>query len=62
MGFQDVASLPSRTRFSSMFLNNGGGGESLGTTTCLRTVVGCNQGHAPCKVFKLQQSLFLWTS
>ena len=59
MGFQDEASLPSRASFSTMFLNNCGGGESLGTTTCLKTVVGGKQGHAPSETLLLQQSLFL---
>ena len=28
------------------------------TTTCLKTVVGGKQGHAPCKILSLQQSTF----
>ena len=35
--------------FSTTFLKNCGRGESLWTTTCLRTVFGGKQGHAPCK-------------
>ena len=59
MGFQDVAFLPSRASFSTTFLKSYGRGESLVTTTCLKTVVGGKQGHAPCKILLLQQSLFL---
>ena len=59
MGFQDVAFLPSRASYSSTFLNNCGRGKSLGNTTCLKTAVGCKQGHAPCKIFSLQQNLFV---
>ena len=29
------------------------------TTTCPKTVVGGKQGHAPCKISLLQESLFL---
>ena len=58
MGFQDVVLLPSRASFSTTFLKNCGRGESLGTTTCLITVVGGKQGHARCKIPLLQQSLF----
>ena len=32
-------------------------GESLGTTTCPKAVVGGRQWHAPCKVLLLQQGL-----
>ena len=53
MSFQDVAFLP------PLELDRGGRGESLRTATYLKTVVGGKQGHAPCKVFPLQQSLFL---
>ena len=58
MDFQDVAFLPSRTRFSTTFLKNCGRDESLGTTTCLKNVVGGKQGHALCNIHLLQQSLF----
>ena len=37
-------------------------GESLGTTKCLKSVVVGNHGHAPCKIFSLQHSLFLCQS
>ena len=36
--------------------NEDGRGE---TTTCLKTVVGGRQRHAPCKVLSLQHNLFL---
>ena len=55
MGFHHVALLPFRACFSIIFLKNCGSGEHLGTTTCLRTVV----GHAPCKMLSLILSLFL---
>ena len=56
MGFQDVAFLPSRVSFSTIFLKNCGRGECLWTTACLKTVSGGKQGHAPCKILLLQQS------
>ena len=48
MGFQDEAFLSSRACFSTTFLKNCGRGECLGTTSCLRTMVGGKQGHVPC--------------
>ena len=39
MDFQDVAFLPTKASFSATFHNNCGRGESLGSTTCLKTVV-----------------------
>ena len=59
MGFQDVVFLPSKPSFNTTFLKTCGRGECLGSTTCLRTVVGGWQGHAPCKILSLQQSLFM---
>ena len=56
--FQDVAFLP-QANFSASFLKKYDRGESLGTTTCLRTVVGGKQGHAPCKIPFLQQRLVI---
>ena len=47
MGFQDMAFLPSRGRFSTTFLKNCGRGKSLGTTTCLKAVVGVSKGMLP---------------
>ena len=62
MGSHDVAFLPSKASFSTTFLTNGGRGEGLRTTTCLRTVVRGKQVHAPCKMLLLRQSLFLCQS
>ena len=45
-GFQDVAFLPFRASFSTTFFLTCRG-ESLGTTTCLKTVVGGEQGMLP---------------
>ena len=59
MGFPDVTFLPTPTRIYTMFFTNRGRGEGLGTTKCLRTVVGGKQGHAPCRILSSQQSLFL---
>ena len=39
-----VAFLPTQAGFYTGFLKNGGRGESLGTTTCLRTVFRGKQG------------------
>ena len=55
MDLHDVTFLPSQDSFPTTFLSNCGRGESLGATTCL-----CGkQGHAPCKILLLQQSLFV---
>ena len=59
MGFQDVAFLPSRASFYTTFLKNCGGGCEVGTVTYNKAVVGGKQGHAPCKMFPLQQILIL---
>ena len=59
MGLQDVAFLPSTASFYTTNLKYSGRGECLGTTTCLITVVGDKQGHAPCKILLLKKSLFL---
>ena len=40
----------SRASFFTTFLKDCGRGESLGTTTCLKPVVGGKQGHAPCRM------------
>ena len=58
MGLQDVAFLPSRASVSTKFLKKCGRGDSLRTTTCLRTVDGGKQGHALCRILLLQQSPF----
>ena len=54
MSFQDVAFLPYRATFSTTLLKNSGTGEGLGTTICLKAVVGgmgvC-KGGLPVKLF-----------
>ena len=60
MAFQDVAFLFSRATFYTTFPSTCGRGESLGTTTCPKNVVGGKQVHyAPCKILSLRQSLFV---
>ena len=49
MDFLDVEFPPSRTSFSTTFLENCGIDESLGTTTCLKTVVGVRKVLLPVK-------------
>ena len=56
MGLHDAVFLPSRACISTAFLKKYGRDESLEITTCLRTVVGDKQRHAPCKIPFLQQS------
>ena len=56
MGFQDVLCLSSRASFSTTFLKNCGRGESLGNTTCPKTVVGGRQGYATCKILVLHKA------
>ena len=58
MCFQDVWILPSRASFYTRFSKNCRG-YGLNITTCLKTVAWCRQGHAPCKIFLLQQILCL---
>ena len=58
MGFQNVALLLSRASISTIFLDNCGRGESLGTTKYLRDANGGKQGHDPCKVLLLRQTLY----
>ena len=58
MGLQDVVFLPLRASFYTTFIKNCGRGEIVGTTMCVKTVFGGRQGHAPCKILWLQQSLF----
>ena len=50
------------THYSTTFRKQCGGGECFETTTCPRTEVGGKQGHAPCKVLSLEQSLFCCVS
>ena len=56
MDIQDVPFLPSGASSSNTYLRTCGGGESLRTTTCPKTVAGVNQEHAPGKILLLQQS------
>ena len=51
MCFQDVAFLPSGASFSTTFLENCGTGDSLGTITCLKAVVGVSKGRLPVRYF-----------
>ena len=50
MRLQEVVFQPFRVSFSTTFLKQCGRGESLGTTTCLRYVVGGKQGYAACQI------------
>ena len=59
MCFQDVVFLPFQTSFYTTFVINCGRGEGFRKATCLNTVAGGKQGHAPCKMLLLQQILFL---
>ena len=45
--------------FSATFLKNCGRAESLGVTTCPKTVAGGKQGHAPVKYFRSNKVYFL---
>ena len=47
MGFQAVVFLPSCAGFCTTFRNNCCRGKRLGTTTCLKTVVGLSKGMLP---------------
>ena len=58
ISLQDVAFLLSRASFSTTFYNNCGKNECLWTTTYLKTVIRCMQGHAPCKKFSLSVKFF----
>ena len=46
MGFLDVAFLPSSASFITTSHRHSGRCEGIGTTTCLKTVVGAKQWHA----------------
>ena len=50
MDFQHVTFLPARASFCTTFLKKCDRCESLGTTTCLKTVVGGKGEIAPCNV------------
>ena len=53
MCFHDVAFLLSRATLSTTFHKNCDGSESLVAYTYLETVVGVEEGHAPCKTLLL---------
>ena len=59
MSVQDVAFLPSHTSFSTTYLTNCGSGESLGTITCLITVVGVSKGMLPVRYFCSNKAPFV---
>ena len=59
MGFLDVAFLPFRASLPITFLNSCGGGESLGTTTYVKTVVGVRKGMLPVKHLRSNKSSFV---
>ena len=52
MAFQDVVFLSSRAIVTTTFLIDCGRVECL-RKTCVRNVVGCKQGHAPCQILLL---------
>ena len=56
---QDVALLPSRACSSTTFFKDCGRGESLRTTTCLKTVVGVSQGILHIKYFYSNKAFFV---
>ena len=58
ISFPDVTFLALRAGFSTAFLNNCDRNESLGTTACLRTVVGCKLGHVTCEILYLHRASF----
>ena len=58
MNFLDVAFLPSKPSFSTTLLKNRHRSESLGTTTCIQTVVGGYQGHVTCEIFLPHKASF----
>ena len=59
MDFLNVVFLPYRASFFITFIENCGRGECLRITTFLTTVIDGRQGHAPCNIHLLLQSLFL---
>ena len=48
----DVVSLSSQARFPPTFLKHCGRGEGLGSTICLKAVVGLSKGMLPVKHFR----------
>ena len=59
MSVQDTAFLLPEAFTSTTFLKHCGRGESLGTTTCLITVVGVSKGMLPVKYFSFLKSFLL---
>ena len=53
-----ISFLPYRASFFTTFLNNCGGGESLGTTTCPKTVVVLSKGMLHVKYFHSNKASF----
>ena len=51
MGFQHVAFLPCRATLSTTFLKHCGRGESLGSTTCHKSVVEVSMGMLSVRYF-----------
>ena len=62
MGFHDVAFMPLQAGLHATFLKKCGSSYYLIIDTCLTTEVGGKQGHTPCKILSLQQSLSLCQS
>ena len=58
MGFQHVASQPSRASFYATFLKDSRRGKDLGTTTCLKTVVGVGKDMLRVQYFHSAKSYF----
>ena len=57
MGFHDVAFLPSRASFSTIFLRTCGRSETLRTTT----VAGVSKGIVPVKYLRCNKSTFCFS-
>ena len=61
MGLQNSV-LPSGANFLTTFLKKCGRSESLGTTTCPKTVVWVSKGMLPVKYFHTNKASFLCQS
>ena len=57
-GFQDVAFLLFQASFFTIFNDNCGSGEGLRINTCLSTMIGGRQGHAPVRYFCSNNACF----
>ena len=57
MGIRAVVYLASSASFSTTCFTNCGRGEGLRASICIMAVVGGKQGHSPCRIFLLRQSL-----